>query len=55
MKPSSDVPQIGSVITIGSLSNEKFVVGKILKGGMGEVYQLVPVRFGSPPLALKTY
>jgi len=55
MKPSSDVPQIGSVITIGSLSNEKFVVGKILKGGMGEVYQLVPVRFASPPLALKTY
>jgi len=38
------------------LGNEKFVIGKILEGGMGTVYQLVPVRpVGVPPIALKTF
>jgi serine/threonine protein kinase len=48
-------PKVGSVVTIKALSGEKFVIGKILRGGMGEVYQLVPVRPIGPVLALKTY
>lgn len=50
-----DRPQLGSVVTIAELSNEKFVIGKILRGGMGEVYQLLPVAPVGPVLALKTY
>ncbi len=50
-----DGPQLGSVVTIAELSNEKFVIGKILRGGMGEVYQLLPVAPLGPILALKTY
>jgi len=50
-----DAPQIGSIVTVKELSNEKFVIGKILRGGMGEVYQLIPVRPIGPVLALKTY
>ena len=50
-----DGPQLGSVVTIAELSNEKFVIGKILHGGMGEVYQLLPVAPVGPVLALKTY
>lgn len=45
----------GSVVTVKELSNEKFVIGGILCGGMGEVYQLVSVRPAGPVLALKTY
>lgn len=52
--PSSE-PEIGSVISLEILENEKFVVAKVLKGGMGTVYQLVPVRLGTNPAALKTY
>jgi serine/threonine protein kinase len=55
MKPSSNAPQVGSVVTIGALENEKFVIGKILLGGMGEVYQLIPIVMSRPALALKTY
>ena len=55
MKPTPDAPQVGSVVTIAELSNEKFVIGKILRGGMGEVYQLLPVAPVGPVLALKTY
>ncbi|HUZ94407.1 MAG TPA: protein kinase [Edaphobacter sp.] len=50
-----DAPQLGSVVTIAELSNEKFVIGKVLRGGMGEVYQLLPVAPVGPVLALKTY
>jgi serine/threonine protein kinase len=53
-KPSE--PCVGSVIALEVLDNEKFVIGNILKGGMGIVYQLVPVRMaGSGVAALKTY
>ena len=45
----------GSVISLPALENEKFVIGAVLKGGMGTVYQLVPVRPARSPLALKTY
>lgn len=51
----ADTPQIGSVVTLKELSNEKFVIGKILRGGMGEVYQLISVRPTGAVLALKTY
>lgn len=56
MTASDTEPTVGSLLTLQALENEKFVVGKVLKGGMGVVYQLVPVRpVGIPPLALKTY
>ncbi len=49
-------PLVGSIISLQALENEKFVIGKILKGGMGTVYQLIPVHpVWFPPLALKTY
>ena len=48
-------PKIGSVVSFKELSNEKYVVGRILRGGMGEVYQLIPVAPVGPMLALKTY
>lgn len=49
-------PAEGSIVSLAALENEKFVVGKVLQGGMGTVYQLVPVRLARiPPLALKTY
>jgi len=46
---------VGSVVTVKELSNEKYVIGKILRGGMGEVYQLIPVMPFGPTFALKTY
>jgi len=46
---------VGSIISVGGFSNEKFAVGKISRGGMGIVYQLVPVRPISRAMALKTY
>lgn len=55
MMASPDAAQVGSVVTITALSNEKYVIGKILRGGMGEVYQLVPVAPIGLALALKTY
>lgn len=55
MAEASGSSKAGSVVTIKELSNEKFVIGKILRGGMGEVYQLVSVRPAGPVLALKTY
>lgn len=54
LAPYAD-PTIGTVVSLEPLSNEKFVVGKILKGGFGSVYQLVPVRPDGMTLALKTY
>jgi serine/threonine protein kinase len=55
MKPNSDDGQVGSLVTFKELSNEKFVVGQVLRGGMGEVYQLLPVAPYAHALALKTY
>jgi tetratricopeptide (TPR) repeat protein len=46
---------VGSVVSIPSFANEKFVVGRILHGGMGTVYQLVPVRPLAQIIALKTF
>ena len=42
------------VVTIDFFSQQKFVVAKVLQGGMGSVYQLIPIHVGSKPLALKT-
>lgn len=42
------------VTSLDFYTKEKFVVGKILKGGMGSVYQLVPINAGAKPVALKT-
>jgi len=55
MKPNKDEGAVGSVITLKEVSNEKFVVAQVVRGGMGEVYQLVPVASYAPALALKTY
>lgn len=55
MGQTPSAAQVGTVVTVKELSNEKFVVGKILCGGMGEVYQLIPVAPTGPVLALKTY
>jgi serine/threonine protein kinase len=55
MGQTQDPPQVGSVVTFKELSNEKYVIGKILCGGMGEVYQLIPVAVVGRVLALKTY
>lgn len=51
----SSEPSIGSVVSLQGLENEKFVIGKILKGGMGAVYQLIPVNLAGRTVALKTY
>src|SRR5262249_21783322 len=45
--------KVGTVISLSFWENEKYKVNAVLKGGMGEVYQLVPVRPGLP-VALKT-
>lgn len=55
MEPLSETPQVGSVITIKEFAGEKYVVGSFRSGGMGEVYQLIPVKIVGPALALKTY
>jgi serine/threonine protein kinase len=55
MEPLSKTPQVGSVITIKEFAGEKYVVGSFRSGGMGEVYQLIPVKIVGPALALKTY
>lgn len=47
--------QEGAVVALPFYEQAKFVVGAQLGGGMGSVYQLLPLRAGSPPLALKTY
>lgn len=55
MATSPVEPGVGSVVSLKALENEKFVIGKILKGGMGTVYQLIPVSLAGRPTALKTY
>jgi serine/threonine protein kinase len=55
MEPLSKTPQVGSVITIKEFAGEKYVVGSFRSGGMGEVYQLIPIKIVGPALALKTY
>lgn len=46
---------VGSVITLAPLEGEKFVVGSIISGGMGTVYQLIPVGLNRQPIALKSF
>lgn len=46
--------KVGQITTVEFFGNEKFAIGKIIQGGMGIVYQLVPIRANSPPVALKT-
>jgi hypothetical protein len=55
MEQTPSAAQVGTVVTLKELSNEKFVIGKILRGGMGEVYQPIPVAPTGSVLALKTY
>lgn len=45
---------VGEPITLPWLDYKKFVVSRIVQGGMGTVYQLVPVGPGYPTVALKT-
>lgn len=45
----------GAIVALPFFENEKFVVGSKRGGGMGNVYQLVPLLPGASPLALKTY
>jgi len=45
----------GSIVSVEDFSHEKFVVERILRGGMGIDYQLVPVRPVLRAMALKTY
>ena len=45
----------GAIVVLPFLENEKFVVGTKRGGGMGNVYQLMPLLPGSQPYALKTY
>jgi serine/threonine protein kinase len=47
--------EIGSIITIDEFDRRKFVVSDIHKGGMGIVYQLLPVNPFHEALALKSY
>jgi hypothetical protein len=54
-KPEPEPIDVGSIIAVQGFSNEKFAVGKILRGGMGIVYQLVSVRPTMGVMALKTY
>ena len=46
--------EVGQVTSVDFFEKEKFVIGKIMRGGMGIVYQLVPIRANAPPVALKT-
>lgn len=45
----------GEVISLPFYENEKFVVGVTRAGGMGSVYQLIPLASFRPKFALKTY
>lgn len=45
----------GQIIAIPFSDNRKFVVGVIKSGGMGDVFQLLPLLPVEIPLALKTY
>lgn len=45
----------GDVISIDGFEREKFKIGKIIEGGMGFVFELIPERAHTHNLALKTY
>jgi hypothetical protein len=46
--------KVGQITNVNFFDNKKFVIGKIMNGGMGVVYQLVPIRTYLSPVALKT-
>ena len=46
---------VGSIITIDNFDRQKFVISSVHHGGMGMVYQLLPVDPLTDTLALKTY
>jgi serine/threonine protein kinase len=46
--------EVGEITSVTFCGNEKFAIRKIIEGGMGIVYQLIPIRAGAPPCALKT-
>ena len=47
--------QPGEITSVGFYGNQKFAIGKVMQGGMGTVYQLVPIAGSAPPVALKTF
>lgn len=55
-KASFDSPMLKSldVTSLEFYNNEKYVIGKVLQGGMGSIFQLVPINAGSKTIALKT-
>jgi len=52
---SKGIVSVGHIVTLTFHGHFKYVVGKVLHGGMGIVYQLVPVRSDLPTIALKTF
>ena len=55
MNQNTPSREIGTIITIDELDRQKFVIADIHKGGMGIVYQLIPVNPFNQVLALKSY
>lgn len=47
-------PKIGEMVYVPWLDHGKYVIGKVMSGGMGSVYQLVPTKPVNPTLAAKT-
>lgn len=45
----------GGLVSVPWLEGKNFVIGKVLAGGMGTVYQLVPTDPAGSTLALKTF
>jgi hypothetical protein len=43
--------KVGQITNTNFFDNEKFVIGKIMDGGMGVVYQLLPIRTYLSPFA----
>jgi len=41
MGQTPSAAQVGTVVTLKELSNEKFVIGKILRGGMGVASRII--------------
>lgn len=48
-------PEVGQLIVLPFFDNRKFIIGKIISGGMGHIFQLVPTDQNFPTIALKTF
>lgn len=46
--------KLPQIVTLEYFLQQKYVVAKVLEGGMGSVYQLIPVHTANKTLALKT-